>query len=95
MNVACYGGGLWHTWLDRDLSLCGKVMVRQEGTNKVFHRLFRVHEPVLRIPSLCIHLSSTEEREALKLNKEAHIKPLICAATASAFADRTGTGTTP
>lgn len=42
VNIATYGGGLWTTWFDRDLSVAGRVLVRNED-GKLAHRLVRSH----------------------------------------------------
>ena len=76
LEVECYGGGLWHTWFDRDLSVSGRVMVRSES-GAISQRLVRIDRPVLRVPTLCIHLQSPEEREAFKVNKEDHLQPIL------------------
>ena len=77
LNVECYGGGLWHTWFDRDLSLAGRVILRQQD-DTFAHRLVRINRPVLRVPNLCIHLRSADEREVFKVNKEDHMIPILC-----------------
>lgn len=82
VNVECYGGGLWHTWFDRDLSVAGRAIVRTpEGGFE--QRLVRVERPILRVPTLCIHLQSAEEREAFKVNKEDHLAPVLCSEAAA------------
>lgn len=76
LGVECYGGGLWHTWFDRDLALSGKVLIRTpEG--KIQAKLINIKDPVARISTLCIHLQSPEERKAFSVNKEEHTSPII------------------
>mmetsp|Transcript_11930 Transcript_11930/g.26944 ORF Transcript_11930/g.26944 Transcript_11930/m.26944 type:complete len:466 (+) Transcript_11930:2-1399(+) len=79
LDVECYGGGLWHTWFDRDLSVSGRVLLRgSDGAVK--QTLVKVNRPVLRVPTLCIHLQTAEEREAFKVNKEEHLQPILAIA---------------
>ena len=40
LNIEPYGGGLWHTWFDRDLSLAGRVLLRA-ADGSLQHRLVR------------------------------------------------------
>jgi aspartyl aminopeptidase len=76
LGVECYGGGLWHTWFDRDLSISGKVLVRS-SENKIQSRLVQFKDPVARVSSLCIHLQSADERNGFAPNKEDHTSPII------------------
>lgn len=43
--IQTYGGGLWHTWLDRDLIVAGRVLVR-ESNGSISHRLYRSADAV-------------------------------------------------
>ncbi|MQB02406.1 MAG: hypothetical protein GEU78_19665 [Actinobacteria bacterium] len=56
IGVEPYGGVLLHTWLDRDLTLAGRVAVR-EADGDIGMRLVRLPGAPLRIPSLAIHLN--------------------------------------
>jgi len=76
VGLETYGGGLWHTWLDRDLGIAGRVVVK-ESDNHFHHHLVHIRKPLLRVPSLCIHLQSADERAALKINAEEHLTAVL------------------
>jgi aspartyl aminopeptidase len=75
-NIETYGGGLWHTWLDRDLSVCGKVVFYNKE-KQLSTKIIKCNEPIFFIPNCPPHLKSAEEKSALKINNESHLKPLI------------------
>jgi aspartyl aminopeptidase len=85
LGVECYGGGLWHTWFDRDLSVSGRVLVQKKSKDgnstssfaKTEQRLVKLEEPIARISTLCIHLQTVEERQGFIFNKENHTAPII------------------
>ncbi len=73
LGVEVYGGPLLNSWLDRDLGLAGRVMVRAAGGPQA--RLVRAHRPLLRVPQLAIHLDPGV-REGLKLDAQQHVVPV-------------------
>jgi len=91
VGVECYGGGLWHTWFDRDLSLSGRVFCRRnldnddDGAEFIEQRLIKIDRPILRVPNLAIHLQTAEERKAFKVNNEDHLSPILAMAAQKAL----------
>lgn len=76
VGVECYGGGLWHTWFDRDLGISGRVFCREED-GSIAQRLVKIDRAILRISNLAIHLQSADERKAFAVNKEDHLSPIL------------------
>jgi len=74
VGVATYGGGLWHTWFDRDLTIAGRVLISTE--KGIESRLVDIDRPILRIPTLAIHLDGTV-RDGFKFNNETHLRPIL------------------
>lgn len=54
LSVEPYGGGIYRSWLDRPLSVAGRVLVRTAAG--VEPRLVNVDRDLLVIPSVAIHM---------------------------------------
>lgn len=76
LNVETYGGPILNTWLDRPLSLAGRVVLRGESPFAPQIKLFRSDSPLLVIPNLAIHMNR-KVNEGLALNKQKDMLPLI------------------
>ena len=53
MHLEVYGGTIYSSWLDRPLSVAGRVIVREN--NKLITKLVDVNRPLCVIPNVAIH----------------------------------------
>ena len=92
LGVEVYGGALLNSWLDRDLSLAGRVFLSADGATgatsaksaksakkapQVASRLVRFKRPMLRVAQLAIHLDRDVNDKGVVLNKQEHLAPIF------------------
>jgi aspartyl aminopeptidase len=74
VNVEVYGGPILNTWLDRDLALAGKVMVK--GASGWEAQLIDIRRPLALIPNLAIHLNR-EVNKGVELNPQTQLPAIF------------------
>ncbi len=74
-GVEVYGGVLLNPWFDRDLSLAGRITVR-ERRGALRNVLIDLRVPLATIPSLAIHLDR-EANENRSINKQTMLPPVF------------------
>ena len=74
LNTEGYGGMLMAPWLDRPLSVAGRVVVRTE--NGVESRLVNIDRDLLIIPNVAIHMNR-EANSGMKFNAQTDLLPLL------------------
>lgn len=80
LNTERYGGMLCAPWMDRPLSVAGRVLVQEE--NGVSTRLVNVDKDMLLIPNVAIHMNRTAN-DGLKYNAQVDMLPLYGDGSAS------------
>ena len=73
--VEVYGGVLLHSWFDRELTVAGQI-VTTDGTRHLVNT-----GPLLRLPSLAIHLYRKDE---FKPDRQRHMQPVLSVGTPDA-----------
>jgi aspartyl aminopeptidase len=76
LNTEVYGGPILMSWLDRPLSIAGRVSLKSDNPFWPDNRLVDFKRPVLIIPSLAIHLNRSVN-EGVELNKQKDMLPLL------------------
>lgn len=75
LNTEGYGGAILSTWLDRPLSVAGRVVLKSDDVFKPEVRLLDMKKPVLIIPNLAIHFNR-EMNKGVELRKQVDMIPI-------------------
>jgi aspartyl aminopeptidase len=74
LGIEVYGGVLLNSWLDRDLGIAGRLLVRDGAA--IASKLVSIAKPLLRVPQLAIHLDREVNDKGLMLDKQRHLTPV-------------------
>lgn len=80
LNVEAYGGMILSTWLDRPLSLAGRVMVKHD--QQYLTKLVNIDRDLLMIPNVAPHVNRTIN-DGFKYNMQVDMLPLMSMDTSS------------
>lgn len=73
-NIEPYGGMIYNTWLDRTLSIAGKVAYKKDG--KIKSSLVNIDRDLLTIPNPAIHMNR-EANKGFEFNPQDHLYPIV------------------
>lgn len=76
LNAEGYGGVNHMSWLDRPLSLAGKVVLRSDDLFAPNVQLIDLKRPLLTIPNVAVHLQR-DMNKGLELKKQTQMLPLL------------------
>ncbi len=76
LGIEVYGGPVLASWLDRDLGLCGRVVLQGPDGRPESH-LWRSEAPLVCLPNLAIHQNRQVNDDGLKVNPQTELAPLV------------------
>lgn len=76
LNTEKYGGMILNTWLDRPLSVAGRVIVKDRESGALLEKLVNIKRDLLVIPNVAIHFNR-EVNDGVKLNPQVDLLPLF------------------
>lgn len=76
LNTEAYSGSIMSTWMDRPLSVAGRVTIKGKDILNPETRLVNMKRPILVIPNLAIHMNRNVNA-GVELNKQRDMLPLL------------------
>lgn len=76
LNIEPYGGLIRNTWLDRPLSIAGKIALKSDSIFNPQMKLVDFHKPLLTVPGLAIHMNR-EVNKGVEINPQTELLPLL------------------
>lgn len=77
LNTEVYGSPILHSWLDRPLSIAGRVMIQSANPLVPETRLVNFDRPLLVIPNIAIHLNPSGNGQATPSSNQKEMIPVI------------------
>lgn len=76
LNTEVYGGPILNTWYDRELSLAGKIILKNENLFELQEELIDLEKNLAVIPNLAIHLNNDVNKNR-EIDKKKGLRALI------------------
>lgn len=76
LNTETYGGPILSTWMDRPLSVAGRVAIKSDDLFSPVIKLVNIRKPIMIIPNLAIHMNR-DVNSGVELNKQKDMLPLM------------------
>lgn len=76
LNAETYGGPILSTWMDRPLSVAGRVAIKGDDVFSPIIKLINIRKPIMIIPNLAIHMNR-DMNLGVELNKQKDMLPLM------------------
>ncbi|MFV0465546.1 MAG: M18 family aminopeptidase [Lachnospiraceae bacterium] len=76
LNIEVYGGPILNSWLDRPLSIAGRVAVKGKNAFSPEEMMVDFRRPLLTIPNLAIHLNR-DVNKGVELNRQTEMLPIM------------------
>lgn len=76
LNTEVYGGAILNTWMDRPLSIAGRIVLESDNTLEPKEKFININKPLFIIPNLAIHMNRNVNK-GIELNPQKDILPLM------------------